>query len=66
MPFQVQESELFTPEKLAESGHGLSRGKAPEPDSEPDEVLWVIVQVRPDLLLQTFNKCLKKRVFLDS
>lgn len=44
----------------------MPRGKAPGPDGVPDEVIRVIVQVRPDLLLPTFNECLKKGVFLNS
>lgn len=57
---------MITTEELAEAGRSLPRGKAPGPDGVPDEVLRVIVQVRPDLLLPTFNDCLKKGVFLDS
>jgi len=63
---QVPESCLFLHEELAETGRSLPRGKAPGPDDVPDEVLRVIVQVRPDLLLPTFNECVRTGVFLDS
>uniref|UniRef100_A0A2S2NJ82 Retrovirus-related Pol polyprotein from type-1 retrotransposable element R1 n=1 Tax=Schizaphis graminum TaxID=13262 RepID=A0A2S2NJ82_SCHGA len=66
LSYQLQESEMLTTAELAEAGRSLPRGKAPGPDGVPDEVLRVIVQVRPDLLLPTFNDCLKKGVFLDS
>jgi len=55
---------LFKLEELNEAGRSLPRGKAPSPNGVPDEILRIIV--RPDLLLPTFNECLKTGVFFDS
>lgn len=66
IPFSMQESNLFTMEEIAEAGRSLPRGKAPGPDGVPDEVLRVIVQIRPDLLLNTFNECVKTGLFFES
>jgi len=62
----MQELNLFTMEEIAEAGRSLPRSKAPGPDCVPDEVLRVIVQIRPDLLLNTFNECVKTGVFFES
>jgi len=53
-------------EEIAEAGRSLPRCKAPGPDGVPDEVLRVIVQIRPDLLLNTFNECVKTGIFFES
>jgi len=63
---QVPEECLFTLEELKEAGCCLLKGKAPGPDGVPDAVLRVVVQVRSDLLLPTFNQCLKTGSFFDS
>ncbi|CAI6376028.1 unnamed protein product [Macrosiphum euphorbiae] len=62
----MQESNLFTMEEIVEAGRSLPRAKAPGPDGVPDEVLRVIVQIRPDLLLNTFNECVKTGIFFES
>jgi len=66
MPFSVQDSELFILEELVEAWRSLLRGKAPGPDGAPDEVLRVIAQICPELLLNTFNECVKTGVFFES
>lgn len=63
---QVTDEALFTLNELKEAGRCLPKGKAPGPDGVPDTVLRIIVQARPDLLLPTFNDCLKKGTFFDS
>lgn len=57
---------LFSLDELTKAGRNLSRGKAPAPDGVPDEVLKNMVKVRPDLLLPTFNECLRTGTFFDS
>lgn len=49
----------FSLDELVAAGLNLPRGKAPGPDGVPDEVLRVIIKTRPELLLPTFNRCLK-------
>lgn len=48
------------------AGHNLPRGKAPGPDGVPDEVLRTIIRTRPELLLPTFNECIKNSCFMAS
>jgi len=63
---QVTVSDTFAVEDLKQAGLNLPRGKAPGPDGVPDEVLRVIVKVRPELLLPTFIACLRTGQFLES
>jgi len=62
----MSDSDLFTTEELRDAGSTLPSGKAPGPNGVPDEVLRVIVQVRPLFLLPTFNKCLSTGNFFKS
>ena len=55
--------ELFGMGELQEAGKRLQAGKAPGPDGIPKEVLRVILEVWPELLLEMYNSCLSKRVF---
>jgi len=56
----------FTLDELRVAGRSLPMGKAPGPDGVPDEILRTIIKIRPDLLLPTFNECLKSGRFFDS
>lgn len=63
---QVPESCLFSLGELREAGLKLPRGRAPGPDGVPDAILRKIVMMRPQLLLPTFNACLRTCRFPDS
>lgn len=55
--------QYFSLAELMEAGNKLPGGKASGPDGIPNEVLKVVLQKRPDLLLGTYNSCLRDRVF---
>ncbi|KAL4125998.1 hypothetical protein QTP88_010230 [Uroleucon formosanum] len=50
---------LFSLDELLAAGRNFPNGKAPGHDGVPDEVLRVIIKIRPELLLPTFNGCIK-------
>lgn len=62
-PDKTDEVPLFTEEELREAAYSLQSRKAPGPDMIPSEVLKALVQCHPDVLLNTFNHCLKEGVF---
>lgn len=54
---------LFTVDELSWAVEKLSLGKAPGPNSIPNEVIKLAARRSPDTFLSTFNVCLTKRVF---
>lgn len=57
------EVPLFTLEELDMAIKSLKSRKAPGPDGIPSEVLKVVSQVNPELLLNMYNTCLSSGVF---
>lgn len=57
------QTELFEIGELLEAGTQLQSGKSPGPDNIPNEIIRVVMEVWPELLLETFNSCLNKGVF---
>ncbi|CAG5100665.1 Protein of unknown function [Cotesia congregata] len=51
----------FTTKKLQDAAKSLKTGKAPGPDGIPASVIKIIALEYPDLLLNTYNACLKSR-----
>jgi len=54
---------LFTADELLRAVGKLPLGKAPGPDSIPNEVIRLAVRRSPEIFLATFNACLIKNVF---
>lgn len=54
---------MFTEEELKKVVSTLKNGKAPGPDGVPSEVLKITAEVCPNLLLDTYNACLRTGVF---
>jgi len=44
--------------ELAEIGASLPTNKAPGPDGVSDVILKRIILIKPDLIIDTFNRCL--------
>ena len=55
--------EPFTILEMQEAGKKLHSGKAPGPDNIPNEIIRLVIQVWPDVLLETFNACLRSGSF---
>lgn len=55
--------ELMTIEELQEAKGRLKYGKAPGPDNIPNEVVREVIEAWPELLLATYNVCLRNGVF---
>lgn len=53
----------FDIEELRHACNRLSKGKSPGPDGIPNEVLKLLGEQYPELLLETFNSCFKNGVF---
>lgn len=63
---RVQGQELernITMDELQLARRKLTREKAPGPDCIPNEVLAVVVKRKPGVLLETFNACIRQRLF---
>lgn len=50
---------VFTEDELIEATASLKAGKAPGPDGVPGEVLRLMARLRPGILLDMYNECLK-------
>ena len=61
--FVFDEEDLFTMDELREEVRSLKSNKAPGPDNIPNEVLKIVVDTCPDVLLNVFNACLRQGVF---
>ena len=61
--FVFPEEELFTLEELQSEAKQLKRNKAAGPDGIPNEVLKIVVESCPNVLLDVFNACLRQAVF---
>lgn len=59
----VQREELFTLEELKHVGKALRSGKAPGIDGIPNEILKMVIEVYPEILLNAFNACLSAGEF---
>lgn len=57
------EVPLFSEEELAKAIVSMKNKKAPGPDGIPSEVLKIVYQLNPELLLQMYNSCLSEGVF---
>lgn len=58
-----QAADQFTLEELREACLRLPAGKATGPDGIPNEVLLRVSRIVPQVLLNTFNRCLAKTEF---
>lgn len=54
---------LFTAEELKAAASTLKNNKAPGPDGIPSEVLKIVANQRPQVLLEIFNVCLSEGIF---
>lgn len=63
---QLKDIPLFTVEELRKVGMSLANRKAPGPDGIPTEVLKIVIEETPFLLLNMFNACLQAGVFSSS
>lgn len=54
---------LFTTEELQAAARKLKNKKAPGPDGVPAEVIKIIADSRPELLLNMYNRCLTDGIF---
>ena len=51
---------FFTEFELKAAASALKNQKAPGPDGVPSEVLKIITEIHPQLLLNMYNACLKE------
>ena len=62
----VQREELFTLEEVKRAGGRLKANTAPGIDGVPNEIIKEVIGAYPDILLGTFNSCLREgRFFVD-
>lgn len=61
--FEFPEDMLFTLEELQSEAKQLKNNKVAGPDGIPNEVLKVVVETCPKVLLDVFNACLRQAVF---
>jgi hypothetical protein len=52
-----------TCQEIKEAKFKIPTGKAPGPDGVPDTIIKLIVEHRPELLVNVFNVCLRDGVF---
>ena len=55
----VRREELFTLEELKRAGGRLKANIAPGIDGVPNEILKEVIGAYPEILLETFNSCLR-------
>ena len=60
---QCDKIEPFSCSELQEAGKRLQPRKAPGPDNIPNEILKVVLEVWPVLLLEMYNNCLQNGIF---
>lgn len=48
---------VLTAEELSQGTTAMNSRKAPEPDGVPAEILWLMVRLRPEILLDLYNTC---------
>ena len=58
-----EDCPLFTTDELERAVFSMKANKAPGPDGIPAEVLQLVFHACPDLLLSTYNACLRDGVF---
>jgi len=58
-----RDTRLYHVDKTQDSHEVNEHKKAPGPDGIPNPVLKTIVEIRAELLLNVFNKCLLQGVF---
>jgi len=56
---------LFTVDELRSAAKALKNGKAPGPDGIPAEILKIVAEENPEILLQMYNCCLQEGIFPD-
>lgn len=62
-PIITEEIPLFSLEELENAVLSLKPKKSPGPDGIPNEVLKLVYQFRPNLLLDMFNACIAQGIF---
>lgn len=55
--------KLFTTGEILVAAKRMTSGKAPGPDGIPDEVLRQVAHIRPEFLLDVYNRCLSQGHF---
>ncbi|XP_043063330.1 uncharacterized protein LOC122319742 [Drosophila ficusphila] len=65
-PIAEEQIEPFTVDELLKAAKTLKRKKAPGPDNIPSEVLKVIAENRPQILLDMYNACITSGTFPDT
>ncbi|KRK05561.1 uncharacterized protein Dyak_GE27431 [Drosophila yakuba] len=65
-PIADEQVELFTVDELQRAAKTLKRRKAPGPDNIPAEVLTVIAENRPQILMDMYNECITSGKFPDT
>lgn len=58
-----QHVNLFTLDELHKAGRKIKTGKSPGPDGIPNEILKIILEKWPEMLLEVFNACLNQKLF---
>lgn len=64
-PSDVDPPPLFTLAELKSAAKALRNKKAPGPDGIPAEIIKIIAEEKPEMLLNMYNLCLQNGVFPD-
>ena len=59
----ADEIPLFTEKELVTAVRSMKNQKAPGQDGIPSEILKLVVQAAPSVLLRMYNTCLKTGIF---
>ncbi|GHJ61437.1 hypothetical protein NOK12_39550 [Nocardioides sp. OK12] len=59
----ISEVPQFTEEELLRAASSMRNKKAPGPDGLPAEIIKVVAQSHPELLLNMYNTCLRGGIF---